>query len=432
MAADIHLLLFHKMPIELRFADGSSVDSEMRTMTMSMIVTAIPEYKFSRQEKRCRREMLERVATLPAELQEKLRAAVNGKQKDILRETKIVFDDGDCVMGIAGDDELEEAGPVEYDEHIDDDEENFLKAASPSVVDQCLSEFIDATGNEAVRQHVCMVCAREVWGKEVERCTVDSIPNKGLLSPNEFHPAHVLTLGMLLERAVMDREKGRLQGDVCHDCLRALRNNKTPALSLANGMWIGDVPPELAILTLPEKVLVAKYFPAAYIVKLSPKQKGASHWSSSGKNSGVRGNVATYKLNVEDILDVVDPKIMPPPAKILASVIGVIIIGPKNMPERTMLGYFRVRRNCVREGLKWLFNHNPLYADSQISESRLAELPENGVPHKILEAARYSDDIDQLERSRAGYVNEDEDVIGDPEVNYSVAGMSGFPSRQQF
>jgi hypothetical protein len=108
-------------------------------------------------------------------------------------------------------------------------------------------------------------------------------------------------------------------------------------------MWIGEVPPQLATLTLPERVLVAKYFPAAYIVKLSPKKKGAAHWSSSGMNSGVRGNVATYRLNVEDIVDIVDPTIMPPPARILASVIGVVIIGPKNMPERTMRGYFRVR-----------------------------------------------------------------------------------------
>jgi hypothetical protein len=53
--------------------------------------------------------------------------------------------------------------------------------------------------------------------------------------------------------------------------------------------------------------------------------------------------VATYRLNVEDIMDIVDPRIMPPSARILASVIGIIIIGPKNMPERTMQGYFRVR-----------------------------------------------------------------------------------------
>src|ERR1700683_4402813 len=123
--------------------------------------------------------------------------------------------------------------------------------------------------------------------------------------------------------------------------------------------------------------------------------------------------MATYKLNIEDIMDIVNPKIMPPAAKILASVIGVIIIGPKNMPEHMMLGYFRVRRDYVCEGLKWLFDHNPLYADSKISEARLAELPENGVPPEILELIRYSDDINQLERSRAGYVNEDDNVVGD-------------------
>ena len=390
--------LLNKMPIELQFADRSPVDLEMRTMTMAMIVSAVPEYKFSRREKRSRQEMLERVVMLPVELQAKLRAVAKDKRMKILGESAIVFDDEDCVMEMAGDALSEDVGcGGDGEQNVDVDEDNFLKAASQSVVDQCMSEFIDATGNDAVRQHACMACAREVWGKEVERCNVDSIPNKHLLSPKEFHPAHNLTSGMLLEKAVMVREKGVLQGDICHDCSRALGANKTPALSLANGMWIGDVPPQLAILTLPERVLVAKYFPAAYIVKLSPKQKGASHWPSSGLNSGVRGNVATYQLNVNDIADVVDPKVMPPPAKILASVIGVIIIGPKNMPERTMVGYFRVRRDCVCEALKWLFVHNHLYSDSEISESRLAELPENGIPDEILETARYSDDIDQLE-----------------------------------
>src|ERR1700723_3328480 len=70
-----------------------------------------------------------------------------------------------------------------------------------------------------------------------------------------------------------------------------------------------------------------------YIVKLTPKQKGATHWLSSGMNSGIQGNVAMYKLNTEDIIDTMDARIMPPAAKILASIIGVIIIGPKNMPE---------------------------------------------------------------------------------------------------
>ena len=414
------------MPIELHFTDGTLVDYEMRSMTMAMIVSTVPEFKFSHQEKKCRRQMLERVAVLPTELQTKLRMVAKKKQMEVVGQSTTVLDDGNLVMGISDDVRLEAAGGNDCDEDSTDDEENFLKPASQSVVNDRISEFIDSTSNEAVRPHVCVVCAREVWGKEVERFAVDDLPNKHLLSPNEYHPAHVLTSGMLLERAVMDHDKGRLLGDVCHDCLRALKANKTPALSLANGMWIGEVPPQLATLTLPERVLVAKYFPAAYIVKLSPKKKGAAHWSSSGMNSGVRGNVATYRLNVEDIVDIVDPTIMPPPARILASVIGVVIIGLKNMPECTMRGYFRVRRDCVRDALRWLIEHNPLYAESQISEDRLLELPDNGIPSEILESAHYSDDVDQLERSRAGYVNDDDDVVGDSEVHYCVAGIFKF------
>ena len=216
---------------------------------------------------------------------------------------------------------------------------------------------------------------------------------------------------MLFENSFMQKQCGRLYGYICHDCSHALNANKTPALSLANGMWIGDVPQELSILTLPEKVLIAKYFPATYIVKLFPKKKGATQWSSSGLNSGVKGNVSTYKLNTEDIVGMIDPKIMPPPVKILASVIGVTIIGPKNIPELTMLGYFRVRRNYIREALKWLRAHNALYADVQISESRLDELPDDGVPDGIMESTRFSDDVGQLWRSMAGYVEEEEEDI---------------------
>jgi len=142
--------------------------------------------------------------------------------------------------------------------------------------------------------------------------------------------------------------------------------------------------------------------------------------------------VATYRLNTEDIADIVDPKIMPPPTKILASVIGVVIIGPKNMPECTMLGYFKVRWECVREGLKWLHEHNSLYANCDISEPRLAELPENGVPKEILNSTHYSDDVDQLERSRAGYVDKEDDVTQNAEVPHCVAGMNNLCRRHSY
>ena len=62
----------------------------------------------------------------------------------------------------------------------------------------------------------------------------------------------------------------------------------------------------------------------------------------AGMNSGMKGNVSTYKLNTEDIADMVNLNEMPPPSRILASTIGVTIIGPKNLPERTMPGFLKL------------------------------------------------------------------------------------------
>ena len=44
---------------------------------------------------------------------------------------------------------------------------------------------------------------------------------------------------------------------VCEKCHDKLSTNKRRALSLSNLMWLGDVPPELQCLTLPEQKLIA-------------------------------------------------------------------------------------------------------------------------------------------------------------------------------
>ncbi|KAF8185392.1 hypothetical protein BJ912DRAFT_828050, partial [Pholiota molesta] len=45
---------------------------------------------------------------------------------------------------------------------------------------------------------------------------------------------------------------------ICNECRVQLKNNRLPKFALANGMWIGEVPPELSNLTLPERMLIAK------------------------------------------------------------------------------------------------------------------------------------------------------------------------------
>ncbi|KAH9033534.1 hypothetical protein EDB85DRAFT_1851513, partial [Lactarius pseudohatsudake] len=170
---------------------------------------------------------------------------------------------------------------------------------------------------------------------------------------------------------------------VCFSCASHVHRNKTPPLSLANGMWVGAIPGELDILMLPEHILVGRHFPAAYIVKLYPKKKGANFWCSKNLQSGLRGNVSTYRLNTDDIASMTDTQIMPPSSVILAATIGVTFVGPKNLPEKTMPGFLRVNCERVHTALLWLKENNPLYRNIVISSDRLHSLPANGIPPEI-------------------------------------------------
>jgi hypothetical protein len=372
------------------------------SLSKSIISSLLPEVEFSRSDKRSKQRMLETVHTLPAVLHQRLKDEVERKK---WRKLCDVEEETEC--------------DVETD-----DEEHFLEAADPTTIEKCIADFIDATGNNGVRQMVCAVCAREMWAAETTPIRVQDLPNKHLLVPVELHSAYKLTFGMLLESNAIKEQEGILQAHICKDCLRSMTANELPPLSLANDMWVGEVPEELSRLNLVERILVARYFPAAYIVKLFPKQRGATKWPASGVNSGLKGNVSTYRLNTEDIKNMVDSDIMPPPARILASTIGVTIVGPKNIPDRTMPGFLKVRRDYIRDALIWLHTYNPLYANIIVSEPRLGELPEEGIPNEILCGIRHLEDTREFDAQRSGYVEDDDNIRYEEGPDVVAAGGS--------
>ncbi|KAJ6486491.1 hypothetical protein C8R47DRAFT_954685, partial [Mycena vitilis] len=170
---------------------------------------------------------------------------------------------------------------------------------------------------------------------------------------------------------------------ICLKCKRKLQQNKLPHLALANGMWLGEVPFELRILTLPERLLVSLYFPAAYVVKLFPKLRGAKTWDKNTVNSGLKGNVSTYKLNTAQIAGIVAGNTMPPSPRILAATIGVTFVGSGYKALKVLPDFLRVRRQRVFEVLLWLKENNGLYAKIDISQQQLRLLPEDAVPDEI-------------------------------------------------
>ncbi|KAF9489729.1 hypothetical protein BDN71DRAFT_283259 [Pleurotus eryngii] len=140
---------------------------------------------------------------------------------------------------------------------------------------------------------------------------------------------------------------------VCTACLRHLKRAQRPPLSLANNMWIGSVPDVLSVLTLPERVLIARHFPAAYIIKLYPKNAG-NHLDPRSLTSGLRGNVTTYPLDVEKVASLLSDQSLPHHPRVLAATIGITFIGVNNIPEKALRGLFRMtspRNLCKQQEL---------------------------------------------------------------------------------
>jgi hypothetical protein len=280
----------------------------------------------------------------------------------------------------------------------------FFKVQPDSLIEECIARFIDRTGNDALAMETCVSCARELATSQMTLSPLDAILNRHLLAPFEPHPTHKLTGGLLLHTQAIIQKDDKLHGFVCAECMRNLGKKRTPRFALANGMWTGDIPFELSVLTIPEQILISKHFSAAYIVKMFPMRRGAK-----SVNSGLQGNISTYRLDTNEIADMVGDNIMPRQTKILASTIGVTIVGPKNIPEQSMPGFLHVHREWVWKALVWLVANNPFYANVVISDKQLDAILEDGVPDEILEATRYSDDTEEVDRERAGYMPDDDD-----------------------
>lgn len=195
---------------------------------------------------------------------------------------------------------------------------------------------------------------------------------------------------LLAPEALELRDDNTADAWICHDCYRHLERGQLPRLALANRMWIGDIPTILSILTLPEQLLVALRYPRVYSCKLYPKKGG--HFSPETLQSGMRGNVSSYEMNIPEIASMLEGKLMPRPTCILASVIAIAFIGRGPLPKNWLKSTFRVRRDVVSEALLWLKAHNPLYAALDISDEALARLPVDDIPLELEAVIRQEED----------------------------------------
>lgn len=393
-------------------SDHLNITSALEILSMSDIIRSLPPGTFKYADKRSRARLHQAALTLtPGQHQILIKAAVSNSKKRKAPESRERMDTGPQYTPVQTSDPKRPKTRIEPEHPTDNDVDSFLETVSDKCRRERMVKFIEATGRDATKSVACAVCAGRFFNNEIRPVKITDLKNNGKLIPASNHPAHELTEGMLLHRgtdSVFNDESGTCYARTCDSCVNILARNKTPPLALANDMWIGDVPLPLRILTLPERILIARYFPATYIVKLYPKKKGARSWAStSSLHSALRGNVSTYRLNTDQIAALVGDCVMPPHPSILAATVGVTFVGPKNLPQKTMPGFLRVNRARIRMALAWLKDNNPVYSDIVISETRLNELPEDDVPAEIMSLAKHSDDTGLLAKEMDGYVPED-------------------------
>ncbi|EPT00896.1 hypothetical protein FOMPIDRAFT_8724, partial [Fomitopsis schrenkii] len=140
-----------------------------------------------------------------------------------------------------------------------------------------------------------------------------------------------------------------------------------------NGLWVGNIPPELHDLSFVEKLVVSKYRHNACVVEVRQGN------GIAGQRK-MRANAIIFPQPVAKVY-----YMLPPPRRELDEILAVLFVGPcvptKPDYKRTPL---LVRRNVVARALKWLVTHNRLYATVQISEENLNEYDEHEPPVAVL------------------------------------------------
>jgi len=193
---------------------------------------------------------------------------------------------------------------------------------------------------------------------------------------------------------------------ICKTCHKSITNGKVPALSLANGNWLGKVPDVLVGLSFTEQLLIARIRHNRCIVKVS-----------SGMYK-MRANAITFANPIPKVYD-----ILPPPAKDLDEVLAFIYTGPckptKADFEKTPL---LVRRNKVKLALEWLKLNHCDYYDLEISQRNLDQYPEDIPPVVIDYRCSFTNKDPE---STAVNDMEDEDGTDMGKCPFVVQGLTG-------
>jgi hypothetical protein len=181
---------------------------------------------------------------------------------------------------------------------------------------------------------------------------------------------------------------------LCQKCYGALLKEHIPKFSVANDMWLGDVPAELQNLTIPEEKLISLYRHNSCVIKLH-----SPFHSTTTSQTALKGNCITFLQNIPNIVTS-----LPLALDDLCDTLKVIFVGARP-PERINLKkILTVRKKKIVDALNWLKRYNILYRNIEINLKNIAQLPEDDVPESIMSTMEQKINDEEISSERVGYV----------------------------
>lgn len=255
--------------------------------------------------------------------------------------------------------------------------------------DELLAAFRNATSTRALAESPCAVCGQNYPTRLLDSHLVDSLPLCMLSAPSrragawqvpspmEGHPT--LSEYILEPRGVKSTADGTITLDMCSSCSKDLTAGNLPRCALANSIYAGPVPEELAGLTPMEESLIARCRAKCTIVQLQYQGKNDpkdEHRTRPDLQRAIKGNIVTFPQHPTFL-----PSLLPPPIEEIVQYVCVVFIGSQ-MPEKewfeTYATPLAVRPDRIRRALEWLKANNRLYADIELNEDCLRQLPTDG------------------------------------------------------
>ena len=254
---------------------------------------------------------------------------------------------------------------------------------------KCVDDFISATSKLSMELVICGICGQNVLKRDIDveknTFSLHDIPNREVLSlenqeNQEFLEEYVFDDILLCPEGVSDNETV-----CCPTCLSSLKRGSLPKFSVANDFQIGKTPEELSDLTLTEKLLICKYRPKMYVIKL----KSVAGPQASQK--GLKGNTITFP---QDTVKMASS--LPANPDILVDHIRVVFIGKSKPSSDLLKKVLTVRRDKVYNAMRFLIAYNPIYSDVTLSD---VNLPIDDIPEEIRNSIEFRDDLVEEEEN---------------------------------